>query len=90
MAPNASLSSLLPIVLIGFAAQKSMAFSIPKTLTALIRSSTSTSTLSGAGADYLHEAEYSGDDFSHILGFQDFSHEPSKLQQIKELPILIK
>ena len=82
MTLTAGVSTLLTVVLIGYAAERSMAFSIPKILTSLIRSSASTSSLSGAGADFLHEAEYPGDDFTHILGFSDCDHEPSKLQQI--------
>ena len=82
MTLTAGVATLLTVVLIGSAAQRSMAFSIPKILTSLIRTSSSAFSLSGTGADFLHEAEYPGDDFTHIFGFSDCDHEPSKLQQI--------
>lgn len=80
----AGVSALLTVALIGYAAPKSMAFSMPKVFSSLIRSSQSPSLTSrcATGADFLHEAEYPGDDFTHILGFSDCDHEPSKLQQI--------
>lgn len=58
------------------------AFTTTKVVVTAIRSSSKLSRLSGAIRDYLHESEYPGDDFTHILGFSDSSHEPSKLQQI--------
>ena len=36
----------------------------------------------GTKVPHLHTAEYPGDDFAHILGINDASHQPSKLQQI--------
>ena len=40
------------------------------------------SSLSATPRDYLHTSEYPGDDYRHILGINDPTHLPSKLQEI--------
>ena len=58
------------------------AFTTTKVVVSAIRSSSTLSRRYAATRDFLHESEYPGDDFTHILGFSDCDHEPSKLQQI--------
>ena len=62
--------------------QKYSAFTIFKLMNGVARHSSSSSNLHDVKRDFLHEAEYPGDDFTHILGFSDCDHEPSKLQEI--------
>lgn len=41
--------------------------------------------LYAAPPEWLHGAAYPDDDYSHVLGIEDASHEPSRLQSITEL-----
>ena len=62
--------------------QKYSALTVFKIMNGVMRHSSSSSNLHDAKRNFLHEAEYPGDDFTHILGFSDCDHEPSKLQEI--------
>lgn len=75
-------SVLIATVILGCMAKECSSFHRSKLVTVAKRTSLSTSSRHGASRDFLHEAEYPGDDFTHILGFSDCDHEPSKLQQI--------
>ena len=46
------------------------------------RSEDSSTSLSATKRDYIHTGVYPDDDYRHILGIDDPTHEPSKLQQI--------
>ena len=73
---------LLFAVLLSHVVEECSAFKGLPIMSGVIRSSSSSSHLDSTGRDYLHEAEYPGDDFTHTLGFSDCDHQPSKLQQI--------
>ena len=75
-------SILIAAVILGCMAKECSSFHSSKLVAVASRSSSSASSRNAATRDFLHEAEYPGDDFTHILGFSDCDHEPSKLQQI--------
>ena len=75
-------NALLFAVLLSHVVEECSAFKGLPIMSGVIRSSSSSSHLDSTGRDYLHEAEYPGDDFTHTLGFSDCDHQPSKLQQI--------
>lgn len=75
-------SALLIAFLAVCVVQKCTAFTILKFMAGVIRSSFSPTHLNDIKREFLHEAEYPDDDFTHILGFSDCDHEPSKLQEI--------
>lgn len=76
-----SYSSLLATALLVCAIEKCRAFAISRVMSGVLRSSSS-SRLNGSNRDFIHEAEYPDDDFTHILGYSDCDHQPSKLQEI--------
>ena len=61
-----------------------MAFSPLRVILSVMhsRKEESSSSLSAMKRDYIHTEVYHDDDYRHILGIDDPSHEPSKLQQI--------
>jgi hypothetical protein len=75
-------SILIAAAILGCMAKECSSFHSSKLIAVASRSASSVSSRNAASRDFLHEAEYPGDDFTHILGFSDCDHEPSKLQQI--------
>jgi hypothetical protein len=50
--------------------------------TTLAKRTLSYNRIHAAGREYIHEEEYPNDDYEHILGISDPTHQPSKLQSI--------
>ena len=77
-------TSVLATVLLVCIMEKCSAFSLARVMSGILRPSaaSSSSRRNASNRDFLHEAEYPGDDFTHILGYSDCDHQSSKLQEI--------